>query len=91
MKEKSMNHKHPFKWRHYSAETILLCVRWYLRYTLSYRDIEEIMNERGLTVDHTTIYRWVQKYGAEIRRKIKSFVKPPNDSWQGFCMKIISL
>ena len=49
-----------FKYRHYEAEIILLCLRWYLRYSLSYRDLEEMMAERGLTVDHTTIYRWVQ-------------------------------
>ncbi|GHO71401.1 hypothetical protein KSC_102930 [Ktedonobacter sp. SOSP1-52] len=49
-----------FKWRHFEAEIILLCVRWYLRYSLSYRDLEEIMRERGLQVDHTTIYRWAQ-------------------------------
>jgi transposase-like protein len=47
----------PFKWRHFQAEIILLCVRWYLRYPLSYRDLEEMMRERGLHVDHTTIYR----------------------------------
>ena len=52
-----MTEQHPFKWRHYEAEIILLCVRWYLRYSLSYRDLEEIMLERGLHVDHTTIYR----------------------------------
>jgi IS6 family transposase len=52
-----MAEQYPFKWRHYEAEIILLCVRWYLRYTLSYRDLEEIMQERGLSVDHTTIYR----------------------------------
>ena len=46
----------PSMWRHYESEIILLCVRWYLRYTLSYRDLEEMMNERGLAVDHTTIY-----------------------------------
>jgi len=46
-----------FKWRHFQAEIILLCVRWYLRYPLSYRDLEEMMLERGLHVDHTTIYR----------------------------------
>jgi transposase-like protein len=48
-----------FKWRHYESEIILLCVRWYLRYALSYRDLEEMMRERGLSLDHTTIYRWV--------------------------------
>ena len=52
-----MSHPNPFKWRHFEAEIILLCVRWYLRYSLSYRDLEEMMRERGLQVDHTTIYR----------------------------------
>jgi hypothetical protein len=45
-----------FKWRHYEYEIIILCVRWYLRYALSYRDLEEMMRERGLSIDHTTIY-----------------------------------
>ena len=52
----------PFKWRHYQAEIILLCVRWYLRYSLSYRDLEEMMAKRGLTLDHSTIARWVLAY-----------------------------
>jgi IS6 family transposase len=47
-----MNQPSPFKWRHFQAESILVCVRWYLRYALSYRDLEEIMLERGLHVDH---------------------------------------
>jgi IS6 family transposase len=47
----------PFKWPHFEAEIILGCVRWYLCYTLSYRDLEQIMGERGISVDHTTIYR----------------------------------
>jgi hypothetical protein len=51
----------PFKWRHFEPSLILLCVRWYLRYQLSYRDLEEMMRERGLPIDHTTIFRWVQK------------------------------
>jgi IS6 family transposase len=57
-----MNQQNPFKWHHFEAEIMLLCVRWYLRYSLSYRDLEEMMRERGLQVDHTTIYRWVQHY-----------------------------
>ena len=52
-----MDTTNPFKWRHFQAAIILLCVRWYLRYPLSYRDLEEMMLERGLHVDHTTIYR----------------------------------
>ena len=47
----------PFEWRHFQDEIILLCVRWYLRYPLSYRDVEEMMRERGLHIDHPTIYR----------------------------------
>ena len=46
-----------FKWRHFQSEIILLNVRWYLRYALSYRDLEEMMLERGIKVDHTTINR----------------------------------
>jgi IS6 family transposase len=60
-----MNHPSSFKWRHFEAEIIVLCVRWYLRYALSYRDLEELMRERGINVDHTTIYRWVQRYAPE--------------------------
>jgi transposase-like protein len=54
----------PFKWRHYAPDVILLCVRWYCRYSLSYRDLEEMMRERGLAVDHVTIFRWVQRLRA---------------------------
>ncbi len=52
-----MDTRSPFKWRHFEAEIILLCVRWYLKYALSSRDLEEMMRKRGLRVDHTTIYR----------------------------------
>ena len=57
-----MDNPTPFKWRHFESEIILLCIRWYLRYSLSYRDLEEMMRERGLHVEHTTICRWVQHY-----------------------------
>jgi transposase, IS6 family len=50
-----MTEQNPFKWRHFQTEIILLCVRWYLRYSLSYRDMEEMMLERGLQVDHTVL------------------------------------
>ena len=72
----------PFKRRHYLAELILLCVRWYLRYALSYRDVAEMMHERGLNVDHTTIYRWVQRYAPELERRCKPCLRPANDSWR---------
>jgi transposase-like protein len=48
----------PFKWRHYAPDVILLCVRWYCRYSLSYRDVEEMMRARSLSVDHVTVFRW---------------------------------
>jgi IS6 family transposase len=65
----------PFKWRHHEPEIILLCVRWYLRYQLSYRDLEEMMCERGLSIDHTTIFRWVQRYAPEINKRIRPHLK----------------
>jgi transposase-like protein len=47
-------HKSAFKWRHFEPTVIFLCVRWYCRYQLSYRDLEEMMRESGVAVDHTT-------------------------------------
>jgi transposase, IS6 family len=61
----------PFKWRHFEAEIVLCAVRWYLRYALSYRDIEELMHERGVSVDHTTVFRWVQRYAPELERRCR--------------------
>ena len=77
-----MENQNPFKWRHFEAEIILLCVRWYLRYALSYRDLEEMMLERGLQVDHTTIYRWVQHYAPELEKRCRPHLKACNDSWR---------
>ena len=74
--------KAPFKWRHFQSDIILLNVRWYCRYSLSYRDLEEMMAERGVEVDHTTIYRWVQDYAPELDKRIRPFLNPTNDSWR---------
>lgn len=74
--------ENPFKWRHYEGEIIILCVRWYLRYALSYRDLAEMMSERGLSVAHTTIYRWVQHFAPELEKRIRPHLKPSNDSWR---------
>src|SRR5256885_13925876 len=51
-----------FKWRQFEPEVILLAVGWYLRFSLSYRDVEELLAERGLHADHVTLWRWVQRY-----------------------------
>ncbi|GHO60461.1 hypothetical protein KSB_89360 [Ktedonobacter robiniae] len=77
-----MTAQHPFKWRHFQSDIILLCVRWYLRYALSYRDLEEMMAGRGLSVDHTTIYHWVQRYAPELNKRCQPHLKPSNDSWR---------
>lgn len=72
----------PFKWRHYPPELILLCVRWYCRYQLSYRDVEEMMHERGLDVDHSTVFRWVQRYAPEINKRIRQHLKMSGTSYR---------
>src|SRR5206468_1671211 len=77
-----MDQQNPFKWRHFEADIILLCVRWYLRYSLSYRDLEEMMRERGLSVDHTTMYRWVQRSALELEKRCRPHLKAFTDSWR---------
>ena len=72
----------PFKWRHFEPTIILLCVRWYCRYQLSYRDIEEMMHERGLDVDHSTVFRWVQRYAPEINKRIRQHLKTSGTSYR---------
>jgi transposase, IS6 family len=71
-----------FKWRQFEPEVILLAVGWYLRFSLSYRDVEELLAERGLLVDHVTVWRWVQRYAPELQRRLGSRLKPTNDSWR---------
>ena len=58
-----------FKGRHFDREIIVLCVRWYLRYKLSFRDLVEMMAERGLSLAHTTIMRWIQRYVPEFDKR----------------------
>jgi hypothetical protein len=61
-----------FKWRQFEPEVILLGVGWYLRFSLSYRDVEELLAERGLHADHVTVWRWVQRYAPEMERRLRS-------------------
>ncbi len=72
----------PFKWRHFEPELILLCVRWYCRFQLSYRDVEEMMKERGLDVDHSTVFRWVQRYAPELNKRIRPHLKLAGASYR---------
>src|SRR6476619_1312817 len=71
-----------FKWRQFEPEVILLTVGWYLRFFLSYRDVEELLAERGLRADHVTVWRWVQRYGPEMEQRLRRRLKPANDSWR---------
>src|SRR3954468_10138285 len=68
--------KDDFKGRHFQASLILQAVCWYLRYALSYRDIEELFLERGLAVDHATLNRWVLAYAPLIERRLRAFRRP---------------
>jgi len=77
-----MDMETPFKWRHFEAEIILRCVRWYLRYAPNYRDLEEMMAERVPSVDHTTISRWVQHYAPEPEKRCRPHLTITNDSWR---------
>ena len=71
-----------FKWRQFEPEVILLAVGWYLRFSLSYREVEELLAERGLWVDHVIVWRWVQRYAPELQRRLRRHLKPTSDSWR---------
>ena len=87
MREKALN---LFKWKYHEAGIILLTVRWYIRYSLNYRDLTEIMAERGLNIAHTTIMRWVHQFGPELDKRIRRFLKPTTDSYRvdETCIKV---
>jgi transposase-like protein len=61
---------------------ITCAVGWYLRFSLSYRDAEDLLTERGLPVDHTTVWRWVQCYAPELNNRCRRELKPTNRSWR---------
>ena len=71
-----------FKGRHFDREIIVLCVRWYLRYKLSFRDLVEMMAERELSLAHTTIMRWIQRYVPEFEKRWSRFVRQAGGSWR---------
>jgi transposase-like protein len=70
-----------FKGRHFDRSVILLCVRWYLAYSLSLRDLEEMMAERGISVDHATIHRWIVRYSPELLEQFNRRKRPVTGSW----------
>jgi putative transposase len=71
-----------FKGAHFERDMILTCVRWYLAYPLSYRQLEEMMQERGVTVDHSTLNRWVLKYAPQLEHTCRRQKSPLGMSWR---------
>jgi transposase-like protein len=71
-----------FKGRHFDQEIIVLCVRWYLSFKLSSRDLVQMMSERGIVLAHTTILRWVQRYVPEFEKRWSPYARPVNRSWR---------
>ena len=72
-----------FKGRHFRGEIVLWAVRWYCRYSVSYRDLETMMTERGVAVDHSTIYRWAQRFAPELEKRLRwQWRRPQSTSWR---------
>ena len=71
-----------FKGRHHQQDIILQCVRWYVAYSLSYRDLEELMQERGYAVDHSTVQRWVVHYATRIEKAFRKTKRKTGDRWR---------
>ena len=71
-----------FKGRHFDHEIIVLCVRWYLTFKLSSRDLVQMMAERGIVLAHTTILGWVQRYVPDFEKRWNHYARPVGDSWR---------
>src|SRR6516165_4358288 len=71
-----------FKGRHFDQEIIVCCVRWYLTFKLSSRDLVQMMAEQGIALAHTTILRWVQRYVPDFEKRWKRYALPVGDSWR---------
>src|SRR5580658_9198751 len=72
----------PFKGRHFNAEVILWAVRWYLMFPISYRDLALMLLDRDVSVDHSTISRWIQAYAVELEKRIRPHLRMSNGSWR---------
>jgi transposase-like protein len=74
--------KIPFKGRQFTAEIILWAVRWYLQFPISYRDLACMLSDRGVRVDHTPLFRWIQAYAPELDKRIRPHLSTSNGSWR---------
>ena len=77
---KKQNNKNLFKGRQFTAEIILWAVRLYLQFPISYRDLERMFSDRGIQVDHTTLFRWIQAYAPELDKRIRPHLRMTNGS-----------
>ena len=73
-----------FRGYRFPAEVILWAVRWYLQFPISYRDLERMLADRGVEVDHTTMYRWVQRFAPELEKRTRRHLRPCRGPWQLF-------
>jgi transposase-like protein len=71
-----------FEGRHFASEVILWALRWYLAFPISYRDLSAMLADRGVGVDHTTLFRWVQAYAATLERRVRQHLRPCTGSWR---------
>lgn len=71
-----------FKGRHFTAAVILWALRWYLAFPISYRDLTAMLSDRGVAVDHTTLFRWVQAYAATLEQRVRRHLRPCGGSWR---------
>ena len=76
-----MPRRSPFKHHRFPRDIILCAVRWYLRYPLSYQGVVDLLAERGVTVDRSTVYRWVQKFGPELRKRTERHLRRASVDW----------
>jgi transposase-like protein len=76
------SNKNPFKGRQFTAEIILWAVRWYLQVPISYRELACMLSDRGVRVDHTTLFRWIQAYAPELDKRIRPHLRTTNGSWR---------
>ncbi len=75
-----------FKGRQVTAEVILWAVRWYLMFPISYRDLELMLRDRGVKVEHPTVFRWIQVYAVEVEKRIRPYLCMTNGRVTGRCM-----
>ncbi len=71
-----------FKGRHFTSEVILWALRWYLAFPISYRDLAAMLSDRGVMLDHTTLFRWVRTYAAKLEQRVRRHLRPCTGSWR---------